>query len=233
MGRPGSLESPIFFETPVEFRRWLAGNHAQAKELWVGFHKRATGKPSLTWPQSVDEALCVGWIDGLRRSLGDESYAIRFSPRRPGSIWSAINRRRVPELEAEGRMTPAGLAVFHGRDKKRQNLYSFEAKPKDLSPSFRKRLRANARAWTFFAAQAPGYRRVSSFWVMSAKQEATRERRLVTLLESCARGVPIPPMKWLKLRARGGKKNANARASGGGSPRPSRPKRAARARRAR
>ena len=159
----GSVESPIFFATPAEFRRWLDRHHKTAKELWVGFHKRATGKPSLTWPQSVDEALCVGWIDGLRKGLSADAYAIRFSPRRAGSIWSAINLRRVPQLEAEGRMKPEGLAAFHGRDPKRANLYSFEARRHDLSPAYRRTLRANARAHAFFEAQVPSYQRTCAF----------------------------------------------------------------------
>src|SRR5262245_33125973 len=238
----GSMESPIFFATPAEFRRWLERHHETAKDLWVGFHKRATGKPSLTWPQSVDEALCVGWIDGLRKSLGADAYAIRFSPRRSGSIWSAINLRRVPELEAEGRMKAAGLAAFRARDPKRANVYSFENQPATLAPAFARRLRASRPGAAFFAAQVPSYQRTCIHWVMSAKQETTRERRFAMLLESCERGIPVPPLKWLKLKAVGdasGKKSAaksvaakkRVTASGARAPRPSRPKRAKRTRR--
>jgi uncharacterized protein YdeI (YjbR/CyaY-like superfamily) len=169
--------------------------HRAAKELLVGFHKVHTGKPSLTWPQSVDVALCYGWIDGLRRSLGEESYTIRFTPRKPTSIWSNVNTRRVAELARQGLMAPAGLAAFERRDPKRSGVYLFEAKagapPPALDAKAEKSFRARKKAWAFFESQPPGYRRIAVKWVMSAKREETRARRLATLIGDCARGERI------------------------------------------
>jgi uncharacterized protein YdeI (YjbR/CyaY-like superfamily) len=181
-----------FFATPKEFRRWLAKHHADTAELWVGFHKKDTGRPSITWPESVDEALCVGWIDGLRKRIDADSYMIRFTPRKSGSIWSAVNTRRAHELIKEGRMSPSGLRAFEGRDPKKTNLYSFEQrKAAQLQPAFEKRFKANSGAWKFFQSQPDGYRRVAIFYVMSAKQEITRARRLDTLIRDSAAGLRI------------------------------------------
>jgi uncharacterized protein YdeI (YjbR/CyaY-like superfamily) len=187
----GSM-TPKFFASPKEFRSWLAKHHADTAELWVGFHKKATGRPSITWPESVDEALCVGWIDGLRRSIDANSYVIRFTPRKPGSIWSAVNTRRAHALIAEGRMSPSGLRAFDGRDPKKTNLYSFEQrKAAQLDPGLEKRFKANSGAWKFFQSQPEGYRRIAIFYVMSAKQETTRARRLDTLIRDSAAGLRI------------------------------------------
>lgn len=187
---------PRFFRTPADFRRWLEKNHEKAEELWVGFHKKVTGKPSLTWPGSVDEALCFGWIDGIRKSLNAESYVIRFTPRRPGSIWSAVNLRKAEQLIASNRMGPAGLRAHSGRDPKRAQLYSFEQRKTDkLGPDEEKQLRKNPRAWKFFAAQPPGYRHTAVFWIHSAKQEETRARRLKTLIEDSSAGLRIKPLR--------------------------------------
>ncbi len=187
---------PIFFESPEAFRRWLARHHKRAPEVLVGFHKKHTGKPSLTWPQSVDEALCYGWIDGIRRSIDPEGYTIRFTPRRKGSIWSAINLKRVPELIREGRMQPAGRAVYQARDPAKAGLYSFEQRQNArLTPALLRRFRANRKAWTFFEAQPPGYRKIATFYVMSAKQEETRLRRLDTLIKDSAAGQRIGPLR--------------------------------------
>src|SRR5512144_2295095 len=134
---------PTFFATPAAFRRWLERNHARAAELWVGFHKKASGRPSLTWPESVDEALCFGWIDGVRRSLDAASYVIRFTPRRPKSVWSAVNIRRVGRLRRLGRMRPAGLAAFRARTADRSRIYSFESSPKQLAAPYARKLKAN------------------------------------------------------------------------------------------
>jgi uncharacterized protein YdeI (YjbR/CyaY-like superfamily) len=184
--------TPRFFATPREFRRWLAKHHADTAELWVGFHKKDTGRPSITWPESVDEALCVGWIDGLRKSIDADSYMIRFTPRKSGSIWSAVNTRRANALIAEGRMTPAGLRAFEGRDPKKTNLYSFEQrKAAQLDPALEKRFKANSAAWKFFQSQPDGYRRVAIFYVMSAKQPITRARRLDTLIRDSGAGLRI------------------------------------------
>jgi uncharacterized protein YdeI (YjbR/CyaY-like superfamily) len=181
---------PTYFATPADWRRWLEQNHATAGELLVGFHKRATGTPSITWPESVDEALCFGWIDGVRRSLGDASYTIRFTPRRVGSIWSANNIDRVAELERQGKMRPAGRAAFARRDEKRSRVYSYERATATL-PAFA----GQAKAWTYYQAQPPWYRRVAAHWVTSAKREETRARRLATLIDRSAAGEWIPGLQ--------------------------------------
>ena len=180
---------PTFFPAPASFRAWLEENHERAPELWVGFHKKATGKPSITWPEAVGEALCFGWIDGIRRSLGDESYMIRFTPRKPRSTWSAVNIARAKELVAEGRMRPAGLAAFEARSDDRSAIYSYEQRhAAKLAPDEEREFRANERAWTFFEAQPPSYRKTALWWVVSAKREETRTRRLRTLIEDSANG---------------------------------------------
>jgi uncharacterized protein YdeI (YjbR/CyaY-like superfamily) len=180
---------PRFFPTPADWRRWLAKHHASADELWVGFYKRGSGKPSITWPESVDEALCFGWIDGVRKTLGETSYMIRFSPRRPDSIWSAINVRRVGELTKARRMRPAGVRAFEKRTAKKTAVYSFEQrKAAKLPASYARRLKENPAAWRFFSGQAPWYQRVMAFWVTSAKQEETRLRRLATLIADSMAG---------------------------------------------
>lgn len=178
---------PIFFANRAEFREWLAAHAANETELLVGYHKVATGRPSMTWAESVDEALCVGWIDGVRRGVGNESYTIRFTPRKPTSKWSAVNVRRVGELTAEGRMQPAGLAAF-GRRNPDVVPYSY-AQPKDtaLDPEFEKAFMGDTAAWDFFQSQPPGYRRTAIHWVMSAKRDETRQRRLATLIADSAR----------------------------------------------
>jgi uncharacterized protein YdeI (YjbR/CyaY-like superfamily) len=186
---------PTFFATPAEFRRWLETHHGAEKELSVGFYKTKSGKPSITWPQSVDEALCFGWIDGVRRSLGEEAYTIRFTPRRPTSIWSAINVARVAELERLGKMTPAGRRAFAARTPERTGVYSFERNTAaKLEPEQEALFRANARATAFFEAQAPWYRRTATHWVISAKRPETRARRLAQLIEDCAAGRTIGPL---------------------------------------
>ena len=185
----------MFFATPAAWRRWLERHHATAKELWVGFWKRATGKPSITWPESVDEALCFGWIDGLRRSHDADSYVIRFSPRRPDSIWSQVNIRKVAVLKRQGRMRPPGLEAFTGRDLKKARLYSFEQRrTAKLSGTYLKAFKANAAAWHYFQTRPPWYRRTASFWVMDAKKEETRQKRLAALIADSARGRDIGPL---------------------------------------
>jgi len=177
---------PTFFATPAAFRRWLERNHEKADELLVGFWKKDSGKPSITWPESVDEALSFGWIDGVRRRIDDESYSIRFTPRRRGSIWSAVNIKRATELTALGRMAPAGLRAFAARDEKKSAIYSYENRPRELAPEYEKRFRANKEAWEYWTAQPPGYRRVVTYWVMEAKKEETRARRLAQLIDDSA-----------------------------------------------
>ena len=188
--------TPRFFATPAEWRRWLAAHHARADEIWVGFHKRATGKPSLTWPQSVAEALCFGWIDGLRKRVDDESYMIRFTRRRPGSTWSAVNVRRVGELINGGRMRAAGLRAFEKRLEHKTAIYSFEQRKQATLPAaYLREFRSNATAWRFFTSQAPWYQRTATGWVISAKREETRRKRLQTLIEDSAQGRAIGPLR--------------------------------------
>ncbi|HEY4065322.1 MAG TPA: YdeI/OmpD-associated family protein [Burkholderiaceae bacterium] len=180
---------PVFFATPEAFGAWLARHAERAAELVVGFHKVDSGTPSMRWPESVDEALCVGWIDGVRKRIDEHAYQIRFTPRKPGSIWSAINIERVRVLTDAGRMTEAGLAAFAHRAEKKSGIYAYEqthafALPPEAEASFR---RAKA-AWAFFEAQPPGYRRQMIWRILSAKQPATRERRLAALIEACKRG---------------------------------------------
>ena len=186
---------PIFFATPDEFRAWLQEHHATESEVLVGFHKKGSGRPSITWPQSVDQALCFGWIDGVRRRIDDASYSIRFTPRKARSTWSAINVRRVAELAAEGLLHPAGIAAFERRSDDKTAIYSYEQREAaQLDAEQERRFRANARAWDWFQAQAPSYRRTATYWVASAKRQETRERRLERLISDSAAGRPIPSL---------------------------------------
>jgi uncharacterized protein YdeI (YjbR/CyaY-like superfamily) len=182
------MPKPRFFKTSADFRAWLSKNHPSVDELLVGFYKKSSGKPSISWPESVDEALCAGWIDGIRRRIDEESYSIRFTPRRNGSIWSLVNTKRVAVLTAEGRMLEAGLSVFAARDEKKTGVYSFERERAGFPPGYLETFRANAKAWTFFNAQGDYYKRLATYWVTSAKQEETRRRRLAQLIEKSARG---------------------------------------------
>ena len=180
--------TPTFFRTPADFRSWLDRHHAAEKELWVGFYKVKSGKKGMVYRGALDEALCYGWIDGLVRRVDEESYAQRFTPRKKDSTWSLVNIRRVKELIANGRMHAAGLAAFEGRDEKKAGLYSFEQSQVRLAPAFARQLKANPAARAFFEAQPPGYRRLATWWVMSAKKDETRARRFVTLLDDSAAG---------------------------------------------
>ena len=178
-----------FFATPADFRKWLDANHAKAHELWVGFYKKETGRPSITWPESVDEALCVGWIDGIRKRLDDDSYVIRFTPRKAQSTWSAVNIARVAELTREGRMHPAGLAAFQRRTDANSAIYAYEQrKTAALDEASEQQFRANSKAWQFFQSQPPGYRRTAIYRVISAKREETRQKRLAELIADSAGG---------------------------------------------
>jgi len=193
--KPARPAKPRYFATPADFRAWLTANHATAPELLVGFHKVGSGKPSITWPQSVDQALCFGWIDGVRRTLGTSAYTIRFTPRRPRSIWSAINTRRFAALEAAGQVAPAGRAAFAAREAKRSGVYSFErATPAAFDPAQRKAFVANAKAWAFFTSRPPWYQRTATHWVVSAKKPETRDKRLRTLIADSAAGRTIGPL---------------------------------------
>jgi len=183
-----------FFRAPADFRKWLDKHHTTAQELWVGYYKVSSGKPSLTQPESVDEALCFGWIDGIRKSVDDLRYTIRFTPRRPGSIWSAVNIRRAQALVQQGRMQPAGLKAFQARNENRSGIYSYEQRRDELAEPYEKKLRRNKAAWEFFQTQPPWYRKAAGWWVVSAKQEETRLKRLQQLIEDSAQGRTIPPL---------------------------------------
>ena len=176
------------FKSPGDFRTWLAKNHAAARELFVGFHKTASGKKAATYAQALDEALCFGWIDGVRRSIDADSYMIRFTPRKPKSIWSLVNVRHVERLQKAGKMAEPGLKAFALREKRRTGIYSFEQKRPGLSAKFKKLFRVNRPAWEFFSSQAPWYQRTAGHWVVRAKQEETRLRRLAKLVEVSAHG---------------------------------------------
>jgi len=180
-----------FFTTPSQFRRWLERNHDRATELWVGFHKKSSGKPSITYHEALDEALCFGWIDGVRKSIDDTSYMIRFTPRKARSVWSLVNIRHVARLQQLGRMKPSGLSAFAAREERRSGIYSFESAPRKLGAAYEKRFKANQKAWTFFQRQPPGYQRTASFWVMSARKDETRWRRLDRLIGDSARGLRL------------------------------------------
>jgi len=177
-----------FFPTASAFREWLEANHAAARELWVGYYKVGSGRPSLTWPESVDEALCFGWIDGLRKSIDDVSYKIRFTARRPRSIWSAVNIKRVEEMIRLGRMHPAGLKAYEARTENRSGIYAYEQRTAELPQPYAGMLQANGPAWDFFHSQPPSYRKAIHWWVVSAKTEATRLKRLQKLIDTFAAG---------------------------------------------
>jgi len=187
--------APRFFATPAAWRAWLERHHATGTELWVGFRRRGSGLPSITWPESVDEALCFGWIDGLRRSLDEAGYVIRFTPRKPKSIWSDVNTKRYQQLLREGLVHASGKAAFSRREASRAGLYSFEQAVVELPPAYEKTFRANRKAWSHFSASRPSYRRAATWWVISARQEPTRARRLATLIADSAAGRLVPPLR--------------------------------------
>jgi uncharacterized protein YdeI (YjbR/CyaY-like superfamily) len=175
------------FNTAAEFREWLEENHSRASELWLGFYNKRAGKRGITYREALDEALCFGWIDGVRKSIDETSYKQRFTPRRPKSYWSAVNIRRADELASLGRMSAPGAKVFEQRISD-SGKYSFESRPKKLPLAYQRQFKANRTAWDFFSAQAPWYRRTSTFWVVSAKREETRQRRLATLISDSEKG---------------------------------------------
>jgi uncharacterized protein YdeI (YjbR/CyaY-like superfamily) len=186
---------PTFFATASELRGWLEDNHATASELWVGFYRRGSGKPSITWPELVDEELCFGWIDGVRKGIDEVSYANRITPRKPRSTWSAINIARAKDLISLGRMRPAGLKAFERRTDERSAIYSYEQRTKaTLDPEAESSFRANKKAWAFFRARPPSYRRAATWWVISAKREETRQKRLATLIRDSQNGRTVGPL---------------------------------------
>ena len=183
-----SADAVKFFRTPADLRRWFDRNHQTAEMLWIGFLKKETGRPSISWQESVDEALSVGWIDGIRKRIDEERYKIRFTPRRPGSIWSAINIARVAVLKNEGRMRPAGLEAFSKKRENKSGIYSYEQRPAALPEPYRSALAAHRRAASFLEAQPPSYRKLVTWWVVSAKKEETRQSRLDKLVAACDAG---------------------------------------------
>jgi len=186
---------PHFFPSPSAWRAWLEQHHAETEELWVGLYKRDSGRPSITWPESVDGALCFGWIDGIRKSIDEISYKIRFTPRKPRSVWSAINVKRATELSSLGLMHTAGLAAFQKRDADRSAIYSYEQrKSAKLPAAYEKEFRSHMDAWKFFRSQPPWYQRTSAHWVISAKKEETRRKRLAVLIADSGRQCTIPAL---------------------------------------
>ncbi len=175
-----------FFKTPADFRGWLEKHHDTSAELWVGFYKKQSGHKSITWPESVDQALCFGWIDGIRKSIDEVSYKIRFTPRRAGSIWSAVNTKRAGELIDLGLMNAAGSKAFEARKEYRSGIYAYEQRSATLEPPYEKLLKKNKQAWAFFYAQPAWYRKQVSWWVVCAKREETRLKRLNRLIEDSA-----------------------------------------------
>jgi uncharacterized protein YdeI (YjbR/CyaY-like superfamily) len=179
---------PKFFRTPADFRTWLEKNHTTASELWVWFYKKDSGKPSITWPEAVDQALCFGWIDGIRKCVDGISYQIRFTPRRRRSIWSAINVKRAKELVRQKQMRPTGLKAFAARIDNKSGIYSYEQRSTELNQPYAKLLKKNEAAWNFFEQQPPFYRKMIGWWIISAKKEGTRMARLAKLISESAKG---------------------------------------------
>jgi uncharacterized protein YdeI (YjbR/CyaY-like superfamily) len=183
--------NPQFFKTPSAFRKWLETHHAKSKELWVGFYKKNSGRPSVTWPESVEEALSFGWIDGIRKRIDDVSYQIRFTPRKQSSTWSTINIKIAQRLIEEKRMQPAGLKAFEARKENRSGIYSYEQRSPELEEKYARKLKRNSAAWKFLQAQPPSYRKMINWWIISAKQEETRTKRLDRLIDASAKGLRL------------------------------------------
>ena len=186
---------PTFFQSPAAFREWLKKNHAKAEALLVGFYKVGSGKPSITWPESVDEALCFGWIDGVRKSIDAFSYTIRFTPRRPGSIWSSVNIKRAQALIERTLMQPAGFKAYQARRENKSGIYSYEQRGMNLEEPYNQLLKKNRAAWSFFQAQPASYRKVVCWWIISAKKEETRLKRLEKLIAHSVQGRRLPEFK--------------------------------------
>lgn len=193
--------NPLFFSSAKEFRKWLKANHTRRTELWVGFYKKATGIPSITWPESVEQALCYGWIDGIRKSIDDASYKIRFTPRKPDSHWSDVNIKLVKKLKKEGLMQPAGLKAFEARTEKKSRRASYEQARVNFNTEYEKKLKLNKKAWKYFSSQAPSYQKQTMWWIMSAKREDTRLKRLEILIQSSEEGQYVPPLRWTQKKS--------------------------------
>ncbi len=190
--------NPVFFKKQSDLRKWFKKNADTATMLLIGYYRLSTGKPSITWSQSVDEALCFGWIDSVRNSIDEESYSIRFTPRKLNSIWSAVNIKKVGELKELGLMTPKGLTLFENKDENKLRTYSFERSQVELSNEFEKKFKANKKAWKFFQQMAPSYKKPAINWVISAKQEITKLSRLTTLINDSEAGRKIKPLDYPK-----------------------------------
>ncbi len=186
---------PTFFKNQKELRKWFENNHDKGKEIWIGFYKKDSGKANFTWSQSVDQALCFGWIDGIRKSIDEMSYMIRFTPRNPKSNWSAVNIKKINELTKLGLINPAGIEVFKKREEKRSEIYSFEQNKVKLNKKYELKFKSNKNAWKFFQSLPPSTKKPSIWWVMSAKKEETRLRRLDILINSSEEEQKIPPLR--------------------------------------
>lgn len=190
------FSQPVFFRSKPAFRKWLEEHHEQAKELLVGFYKVSSGRESISWSESVDEAICFGWIDGVRKSINEESYCIRFTPRKPGSTWSMINIRKAEELMRQGLMHPAGITAFSKRKENKSGIYSYEKDPVTLSKDFMKMFQSNKKAWKFFQSMPPSYVNPATHWVMTARQESTRLKRLQELISDSQEGRKIKRLNY-------------------------------------
>jgi uncharacterized protein YdeI (YjbR/CyaY-like superfamily) len=191
-----------FFASPAELQKWFEEHHDKETELLIGYYKKSSGKQGITWAESVNEALCFGWIDGVRKGIDETAYTVRFTPRKPGSIWSATNIKNVEDLTEKGLMQPAGLKAFEARKKEKSAIYSYEQKNSiQFEPSYEKELRANKKAWEFFHSTAPSYQKAAIWWVMGAKREETRLRRLEQLIKDSEQGRTVPPLTPRKRKA--------------------------------
>lgn len=188
----------IFFSSPAEFRQWLADNHASSQELWVGYYKKGVGKPTLTWPESVDQALCFGWIDGIRKTINEESYKIRFTPRKSTSTWSSVNIKRMQELIEAGLVSPFGLAAFERRKEDRSRIYAYEQENLRLPDQYEEQFKTHAQGWQFFQTQADWYRKTAIWWIISAKKTETQLKRLTQLILDSNNARPIPSLTRIK-----------------------------------
>ena len=187
---------PVYFKTPADFRQWLMKNHDKESELLVGFYKVKSGKPSITWSESVDQAICFGWIDGIRKSINEECYCIRFTPRKSTSIWSAINIKKFEELSSKGLMHSPGIDAFKKRKEHKSRVYSYEKEQVFLTKEFQNKFKANKKAWKFFLQMAPSYTRTAIHWVMNAKREETKLKRLEELITDSNEGRKIKPLNY-------------------------------------
>ena len=192
------MSEPIFFPTPAKLQAWFEKNHDKATELFIGFYKKGSGKKSITWSESVDEALCFGWIDSRANSIDEERWMIRFTPRKPNSVWSNVNIKKMETLIAEGRMRPAGLAAYEKRKEEKSGIYAFEQEPAKLPLAWEKEFKANKKAWNFFQSLAPSYKQIACHWVISAKMEATRRKRMDELIADSEAGMKIKSQRYGK-----------------------------------